>query len=219
MTSPGIPTFRKPAKGPPTATAANLKDWLGLRDAGLTRTMATATAWRNGLAGFVTLLTSVLVLKGADLSAVTQPYRSVTIVGLLGGTTLALIGLWYALAAEAPAEGQASLKAVVKRHRTVAAYLQAVALASQKKLRRARRFVAVALVLLLVGLASWWLGLGEPPSSKVRISWVDDTVNRTDCGTLIDSLSHQIGLKTSSTADPVIFAPASIVSIVAVPSC
>lgn len=219
MTSQETPAFRKPAKAPSTATAADLHDWLALRDAGLTRTTATATAWRNGLAGFVTLLTSVLVLKGADLSAVAQPYRSLSIVGLLGGTTLAIVGLWCALTAEAPVEGRASRGAVVERHGSVAAYLQDVALASQNKLRLARRFVAAALILLLVGLASWWVGLGESASSTVRIMWVDHSVNRTDCGSLIDSLPQEIGLKTNSAADPLILAPASIVSIKVVPSC
>lgn len=219
MTPPKNQDFRLPAEAPSIATAANHNDWTILRDEGLTRAMASAAVWRNGLAGFVTLLTSVLVLKGADLGVLAQPYRSITIVGLLGGTTLAIIGLWYALVAEAPSEGRASFGAVIKVHGSVAEYLQTVALASQNKLRRARGFVAAALFLLLVGLAFWWTGIGEPPSSKVQITWFDGSANRTDCGTPIDSLPQQIGLKTSSTADAMILAPASIVSIKVVPSC
>jgi hypothetical protein len=213
------PPFRKPAKAPSAATAADLNEWLELRDAGLARTTAKATVWRNGLAGFVTLLTSVLVLKGSDLTALAQPYRSMTIVGLLGGTALAIIGLWFALAAEAPAEGRASREAVIEKYGSVASYLQWVALASQKKLRLARRYVAAALILLLVGFASWWTGPGESSSTKVRVRWVENSVNRTDCGTLIDSLPREIGLTTSSDVDPLIIPSASIVSIVVVPSC
>lgn len=219
MTSQETPAPRLSAEAPSASTAADLKHWLALRDEGLTRTKAAAMAWRNGLAGFITLLTSVLVLKGADLSAVAQPYRSVTIVCLLGGATLAIIGLWCALAAEAPAEGRASLQAVVKKHKSVPAYLQDVAFASQKKLRLARRFVAGALILLLGGLAFWWVGPAESSLSKVRITWVDNSVSRTDCGSLIPSLPNEIGLKTNSATDPHILAPASIVSIVVVASC
>lgn len=219
MTSEKPPAFRKPAKAPSAATAADLKDWLALRDEAITRTKASATAWRNGLAGFVTLLTSVLVLKGADLSTVAQPFRWLTILGLLGGATLAIIGLWCALTAEAPAEDRASLQAVVKEHGSVAGFLQDVALASQKRLKFARRFVAAALILIMVGLTFWWVGLAEPSSSKVRITWENSSVKQTDCGTLVPSLPNEIGLKTNSAADPLVLTPASIVSIVSVGSC
>lgn len=219
MTAKENPLFRLPDEAPTSTTAADRADWLALRDAGLTRTIATATAWRNGLAGFVTLLTSALVLKGGDLSGVVQPYRFLTTFGLLSGTILAIIGLWRALAAEAPVEGQASLTAVVKKHGSVAGYLQAVALASQKQLSFARRLLAAALVMLLVGLASWWVSPQVSSLSKVSITWVDNSVKRTDCGILVASLPSEIALVNDLSDVPLIFRPDSIVSIVLVQSC
>ena len=218
MNSPP-PPFRRPSRAPDVGAPTDLRDWLALRDAGLTRTAAAAVTWRNGLAGFVTLLMSVLVLKGADLADLAQPNRFVAIGGLLGGATLAIVGLWRTLAAEAPAEGQASYDGVVSRYGSIAAYLQSVASDSQVKLRQARRCVAAALALLLVGVGAWWLAPQATSAGKARITWHDGGTNRTACGDLVASTPNTIALKANSATDPLLLPSSSVVSIDLVSSC
>ena len=84
--------FKLPAEAPKTGVSSDLGAWAKLADDAPKRAAAAAVTWRTGLAGFVTLLLSVLVLEGADVGDIGGPYRWIAIVSLACGAALAIVG-------------------------------------------------------------------------------------------------------------------------------
>lgn len=218
-----MPPFRKPDSAPSSSTASDLRAWQRLTEAGPSRAKEAAATWRNGLAGFVTLLTSALVLKGSDLADISGTPKWIAVVGCLGGTVLAIAGLWRALAAEAPAEAQVSYTSVMSESGSVAVYEQKQALSSQNALKDARRLVFWALVALVVGIGSWWLApVGDAPS-KIKVSWSDDSTSRPTmrhvCGDLVVAAPGQLAIRANLATDVTVLEISKVTAITLTGSC
>lgn len=219
----GTTPFRKPASAPASSTANDLRAWQRLTEAGPSRAKEAAATWRNGLAGFVTLLTSALVLKGSDLADISGFPKWTAVIGCLGGTVLAIAGLWRALAAEAPAEAQVSYASVISGSGSVAAYEQQQALSSQTALRGARRLVFWALVALVLGIGSWWLAPKDAAPHKAKVSWNDSSTSpatvRHTCGELIAAAPSLLAIQANSGTDATVLPIAAATEIALTSSC
>lgn len=219
----GLPPFRKPVSAPTSTTASDLRAWQRLTEAGPSRAKEAAATWRNGLAGFVTLLTSALVLKGSDLADISGPLKWIAVFGCLGGTVLAIAGLWRALAAEAPAETQVSYTSVMSESGSVAVYEQKQALSSQNALKDARRLVFWALVALVVGVGSWWLAPKGGAPTKAKVSWSDDNTSppiaRHVCGELVASAPGEMAIRTNSGTDVTVLQISRVTEVTLTGSC
>jgi hypothetical protein len=120
---------------------------------------ASALAWRNGLAAFITLVTTGVVIKGRDTTAnLTTGWRVLITVLIAGGLTLAVVGLWQALAAEAGTGTRTqTLEAIRTDYGTLDAYQVALAANAAERLQRGRYAVVGALICLLAGvIVTWW---------------------------------------------------------------
>lgn len=217
MTKP--PSFIKPTAPPQVGISADLQAWQKLTEEAPQRALTAASTWRNGLAGFVTLLLSVLVLKGTDVGGLADPYRWIAIVGLVLGAALAIVGLWRALSAEAPLESTGDFATVLREHTSVAEYQQAVAAHGWRRLAQARFFVGLSLASILVGIIGWWSAPPTPTERMLSITWQAAHGPRTDCGSLVASLPRTVALRVNSGSDAVIVSASEILEVELVASC
>ncbi len=177
------PRYRLPPHPPRDGAADDLARWQALTLASRATTTTSATTWRNGLAGFVTLLTSVLILKGADIGKVESPQNYI-IVGLLAlGAALSIWGLWSALKAEAPPITTVDYDKTVEKYGSIAAFEQSVNRSSVTALGRARVRVFLALVALFAGTVIWWLSpTASSGTALLKVTWEDNGKSITVCG-------------------------------------
>jgi len=133
-----------------------------------------AQSWRNGLAAFVTLVTTGFVVVGRSGTDQLNPaWRLVVTILIIGGLTVAVAGLWLAIAAEAGTDSRKrTLQGIRTEHGTLAAYEIAVASKGARKLSISRWAVALALVCLLAGVTvEWWAPAASPkPPAYLQVS-------------------------------------------------
>lgn len=203
-TQPGqpVPGYRLPAHPPADGTADNLTRWRALIDGSSARSTLTAQTWRNGLAGFVTLLTSVLILKGSDIGKVEEPRNYMVIALLALGAAAAIWGLWAALNAEAPPLTDVDYSDTVARHGSIAAYEQNIYRSSATALAKARHRVFAALVLLLAGSVTWWLSPTAGTDPRLQVTWEEGGKPITICGTPNAAPAGQLSLTVKDEDHP-----------------
>ncbi|MDR1443074.1 MAG: hypothetical protein LBJ02_11990 [Bifidobacteriaceae bacterium] len=157
--APTIPTarYRKPAAPPGPQVLLNIEEWTDLVDTSLERVTSSAQRWQTGLAGFIGVITTVLLLEGGRAPDLRPPWRYIILGLLLGAVLLGIVGLWKALEAAAPSHSAVTYDAVVAKYVTIRAYKIAAANAAIARLRSAKRLVAAACVLLIIAIALWWL--------------------------------------------------------------
>ena len=193
------PRYRRPA-GPPTSQdVEDIREWNELLDRSVTEVQASAQKWRDGLAALVTLLTGGLVLTGpASTQTLPDKWRFVVVSAVGLGVAAACVGLWMALRASAGAPGLVQLRELTAGGRSVRSYRVSRAVNAACWLRRARRAVAVALALLLIGILAWWSAPSKDPAPLVRIT----TDGQPVCGKL-SSADHQVlVVKVEGERDP-----------------
>ena len=149
--------YRRPPAPPAPETLRNLDDWERLVETSLERVTETAQRWQAGLAGFIGVITTILLLEGGKAAEMQTAWRYVTLGLLLGAVLVAIIGLWKALSAAAPGHVVASYAAVIAQHRTIRAYKTSAAKAALTRLAWAKGLVAVACVLLVAAIVIWWI--------------------------------------------------------------
>jgi hypothetical protein len=128
-------------------------------DDSLPRVQDSAEKWRNGLATFITLVTTGFVIKGRDVVGDVSVGWRIAITTLVGlGLTSSVIGLWQALAAQAGGRSLTlTLADVHERYGSVRALRVAAARNAGARLGIARATVAASLLCLLAGLGlTWW---------------------------------------------------------------
>jgi hypothetical protein len=162
-----------------------------------------AAAWRTGLAGLVTLLTTGIVLTGRTATTeLTTPWRAAVTITIGGGLALVIVGLWHALAAEVGSKARLqTLEQIRANHASVEAYQVGLAAAAAHRLQDARRLVAIALTLLLTGvLLTWWAPTAPAnPPAYLKVTSTGGTV----CGVLASADGGIIRLNVTGTHDPV----------------
>jgi heme A synthase len=150
---------RLPDHAPTPADLAERDQFQKLVAESLPAVRASAETWRNGLAAFITLVTTAVVIKGRSTAAeVPTGWRIAITILIALGIALAVTGLWQALAAQAGTRPEAlTLADIHHRYGSVQAYQIAIALQAGRRLTLARYAVAAALTALLTGIAlTWW---------------------------------------------------------------
>ena len=152
-----------PARLPDSApTASDLGDrdrYATVTAGSLDAVRASAKAWRNGLAAFLTLVTTGVIIKGRDTAGdLATGWRAVITILIGGGLALAIVGLWQALGAEAGTNVKPEdLDDIRRENTTLDLYLLELARDAARRLQRGRYTVAGALICLLAGvIVTWW---------------------------------------------------------------
>ncbi|MFD5560767.1 hypothetical protein [Kitasatospora griseola] len=210
---------RKPER-PPAPTDLTERDrFAALAESSLPTVRANAEAWRNGLAAFVTVVTTGAVIKGRDTTAdLTTGWRIAVTLLIGGGIALSLAGLWQALAAQAGTrEGTVTLADIHRRHASVAAYQVALADAAAVRLRRGRSAVAAALVCFLLGIVTtWWAPVAAPaPATYVTVTHGGATT----CGTLKSADGRNMRIEVAGTVNAVVVPMDEVTSLLVVARC
>ncbi len=185
-------------------SAADEVAFQALLDGALTTAQKMAGAWRTGMAGLVTLITTGVVVSGrTTASSLTTPWRAVVTLAVGGGLALAVLGLWHALAAEVGVAARPrSLDEILREQASVEAYTVRQAWRAGERLATARRCVAIALALLLTGvLLTWWApeAPSDPPA-LVTVTGPDGAV----CGTLLSADGGAVRVRVSGRHDPAV---------------
>lgn len=210
---------RKP-QHPPSATDLAERDrFAALAQSSLTTVKSGAEAWRNGLAAFITLVTTGVVIKGRDTTANLDPEWRVAVTLFIGlGLALSLLGLWQALSAQAGTkEGVITLEDIHRRHASVTAYHVALAKTAARRLARARILVAIALVSLLLGIvATWWApdGTARPPA-YLKVTHVGGVT----CGELRSADGGTVRLEVAGAHDAAAIGVGTISNMAVVTAC
>jgi len=172
-----------PGRYPDINAPQDLDDWNNYVANSLQRETASAERWRTGLAGFVTILTTALVITGpANVEGLAAEWKWL-VVGLLGvGIITALRAAWVAQSAASPtSNGVEQLHELLEKWGSVRSYEVAVAASSASQLRIAKVYMAASIVALVLGVLAWWLvPTAEPPGTIVKI----ETKSQIFCGAL-----------------------------------
>jgi hypothetical protein len=193
--------YRKPTAGPNAMQVEDQQRWKTLVDNSLSSTQAAAEKWRTGLAAFVTLITTALVIKGpTSASDLEGGWRTAVTVLFAGGLAAAIIGLWQCLRAAAGSPSDLNFQALIATYGSVAEFEIASARVSASALRTAKKWVAFALLLLGVGVVVWWSAPApaKKPAALVKVVHV----NKTACGELRSADNSTLRVKVAGESRP-----------------
>jgi hypothetical protein len=144
-----------------------------------------ATAWRNGLAALITLVTAGIIITGRTATiTLPVPWRIAVTAAIGSGLALAVAGLWLALAAEAGVRIRLqTLDDIRAQYASVQAYFVGQADTAGRRLQTAKTVVGIALGLLFTGvLLTWWAPAATAsPPAYLKVTTIDGT---TVCGAL-----------------------------------
>lgn len=192
-----------PVVAPRPVSAADRKAFDALVDQALPSVRSMAAAWRTGLAGLVTLVTTGVIVAGRSVTAdLTPPWLVAVTVAVGGGLACAVVGLWQALAAEVGSRATVvSLANILARHASVRAYQAGVAAVAGRRLQSARALVAASLTLLLTGVVlTWWVPPGAVSlPAQLTVSHAGTAV----CGTLLSADGGVLRLAVPGAHDPI----------------
>lgn len=219
MTVNPAPQARKPAQPPSKADLDERDRFAKLTAGSMDIVRSTAQAWRTGLAAFITLVTTGVIIKGPGTTAgLAAGWRIAVTVLIVGGLLLAVVGLWLALAAEAGTDPKKqTLQDIRDAHGTLTAYEVYLAAKSADKLQWGRRAVAVAVLLLLAGIGvTWW----APAATSSAPAYITVTHGHAiTCGNLHPAGAGQLGLMVNGSRSPVVIPFAQITGLALVTSC
>jgi hypothetical protein len=209
------PPPRLPA-GAPTASDLAERDRYATVTAGsLDAVRASAEAWRNGLAAFLTLVTTGVIIKGRDTAGdLATGWRAVITILIGGGLALAIVGLWQALGAEAGTNIKPEdLDDIRRENTTLDVYLLRLARDAARRLQWGRYTVAGALICLLAGVILTWWAPAQPAYLRVARGSV------ITCGTPRGTSHGLLRLSPHGSQPPVTIPLAQITGITVTASC
>lgn len=198
--------FRLPDSAPSTIDAENLRGWDAYVDESIAQAASNAEKWRAGLAGFVSLLFTVLVFSGpSNFHLMASPWGLVALLCFVAGVVALVAALWIALAASAPAMRLRRRDQIVPSGQSIRAHRIAVAIRTERNLVYARTVMVGALALVLAGLVVWGTA---PLAEEVKTAPVLFELTLTSggdpvCGELLSSSSGVIVLKVGDSSSPV----------------
>jgi hypothetical protein len=180
---------------------------------------ASAQTWRNGLAAFITLVTTGIVIKGRDTTTdLPTGWRVLITVLIGGGLALAVIGLWQALAAEAGTDPKTqTLEDIRATHGSLDAYQVTLAANAAHRLQWGRRAVAAALIFFLAGIAvTWWAPSAVPsPPAYITVTYG----HAVTCGTPVTGSRGQLRVIPYGSRRPITVSFSQITSLTDTASC
>jgi len=165
VTAGPAPRAHLPGRAPSRAELDERDRYAQLTAGSMDGVRAIAQTWRNGLAAFITLITTGVIIRGPDTTAdLPAAWRTAVTVLIGGGLLLAVLGLWQVLAAEAGTDPRKqTLQDIRAAHGTLTTYQVHLAAKAASSLQRGRRAVAAAILLLLAGIAvTWWAPAAAP---------------------------------------------------------
>ena len=193
-----------PAEAPSPSDLKERDRFAALAADSLTTVRASAQAWRNGLAAFITLVTTGVVIKGRDTTAgLGTGWKVLITVLIAGGLALAVVGLWQALAAEAGTGIRLQdLQAIREEYGSLDAYQVILSAQAAKRIQRGRYVVGGALACLLAGIiVTWW----APAQPAAQSAYPEMTHNVISCGTpqtVGDGQVHLSSVRSSEAIPP-----------------
>jgi hypothetical protein len=219
--TPGAPGWEDVSSSvrPRPVSAADRKAFEALVSDALPAVRSMVVAWRTGLTGFITLVTTGVVLTGQKTTTdLTFPWRVAVTLAIGWGLGLAILGLWHALAAEVGARTRLqSLEDIRARYASVQAYQVGLAAAAGHRLQAARTLSAAALGLLLTGvLLTWWAprAPADPPAYL--------TVTRPGgiiCGVLASADGGLLRVRVAGAHDPVTIPLSTVTNLAVATNC
>ena len=208
-----------PSVRPRPISAADRKAFEALVNDALPAVRSMVVAWRTGLTGLITLVTTGVVLTGRTATKdLAVPWRVAVTLAIGGGLALAIVGLWHALAAEVGARTRLqSLQDIRARYASVQAYQVGLAAAASRRLRTARSLVAAALALLGVGVVLTWWAPPVPtnPPAYLTVTHPGGTV----CGILASADGGVLLVRIAGAHDPVAIPLATLTNLALTPAC
>lgn len=220
MTAGPVPRARKPAAAPSKADLDERDRYAKLTAGSPDTVRGSAQTWRNGLAAFITLVTTGVVIKGRDTTAgLSGGWRAVVTVLVGGGLLLAVAGLWQALAAEAGTDPRKqTLHDIRAAHGTLTAYEIYLAAQAARRLQWGRRAVAAAVTLLLAGItATWWAPAPAASSPPAYLTVTHG--NAVTCGTPQPATVGQLRLTVPGSPSTVTIPISQITALTPTTTC
>lgn len=216
---PVVPVTGAPLPRPRPVSAADRAAFDALVRDALPSVRAMVVAWRTGLTGLITLVTTGIILTGRTTTAdLTVPWRIAVTVTIGGGLALALLGLWHTLAAEVGTRARLqSLADIRARYASVEAWKAGQATAAAHRLQTARALVAAALTLLLTGILLTWWAPPAPTGPPVYLKVTRPT--GVICGTLISADGDTLRLSIAGTHEPTAVPLTTITNTTLTPNC
>ncbi len=176
---------------------------------------ASAQAWRTGLTAFITLVTTGVVIQGRNSTAsLPAGWRAAAIAAVGGGLTLAMLGLWQALAAEAGTRPRKeTLQEIRASYGSLTTYQAHLADTAAARLHWGIRAATAAIAVLFAGIVVTWVAPTAPAPPPMLVAVHGGAVT---CGTLAAAPPGQLRLTVASRVTVTI--PLSQVTSVAVTS-
>lgn len=209
--------------GPPTApTAADrqaLHDFDELVAESARVAQSSARTWASGVAVFVGLFSSVLLVSGPDKAAdIAVAWRVPLVVALVCGLGCALGSLWLFFTADAGVPKKLSFEQFKQDYQgSREVYTVAAAKKAGSMIAGGRRLLLVALVMLSLASVVWLMAVAPPSSSSVVT--VETRTGATYCGVLKDGDAAGISLDVIGASAPLRFRYSTIERIVAMTAC
>ena len=219
MTASPMPQARKPGRAPSKADLDERDRFAKLTAGSMDTVRGSAQAWRTGLAAFITLVTTGVIIKGpGSIVGLAISWRVAITVLIAGGLLLAVVGLWLALAAEAGTDPKKqTLQDIRAAHGTLTAYEVYLAAKSADRLQWGRRVVAAAVLLLLAGIGvTWWAPAATPSVSGYVAVTHGHAIT---CGTLQKAGVGQLILSVDGSHNPVVIPFGQITSLASATAC
>jgi hypothetical protein len=219
MTAGPLPRARKPASAPSKTDLEERDRYARLTARSIDTVRGSAQTWRNGLAAFITLVTTSVIIKGRDATAgLASGWRALVTVLIGGGLLLAVLGLWQALAAEAGTDPRKqTLHDIRAVHGTLTAYEVHLAATAARRLQWGRRAVAGAVALLLAGIAATWWAPAPATSPPATITVTHGHV--VTCGTPQPAGAGQLRLTTHDSLSTVTIPFSQITALALTTAC
>ncbi|HEY8044963.1 MAG TPA: hypothetical protein VIF35_11905 [Streptosporangiaceae bacterium] len=213
------PPPRLPASAPTASDLAERDRYATVTAGSLDAVRASAAAWRNGLAAFLTLVTTGVIIKGRDTAGGLAPgWRAVITILIGGGLALAIVGLWQALGAEAGTNVKPEdLDDIRRENKTLDVYLLGLARGAARKLQWGRYTVAAALICLLAGIIVTWWAPAQPAAPPAYLRVARGSV--ITCGTPRGTSHGVVRLSPPGGQPPVTIPLAQITGITVTASC
>lgn len=215
---PASPAYRRPTAGPSADDIRQREQWRDQVAKSLALAQSTADKWRTGLAGFVTLVTAGLLIKGPESAAdITTGWRALLTALLGAGLAAAIAGLWVALRAASGNVNTTSLDQVVQTYGSLDAMQVSRARDTVRFLRAAQVLIAASLLLLGAGLLSWWWAPTKAPSPPAYLQVTTD--GGTVCGELNSADGQTIVLTVAGQRHLATIPFAAVANVHVVASC
>lgn len=223
MTEPPRYRARLPERPPTAFDLAERDEFARLVADSLPGVQRSAEKWRDGLAAFLTLVTTGFVIKGRDAVGDVPTGWRIAITALVAlGLAASVFGLWQALAAHAGSRSLTlTLADVHERYGSVRALQVADARNAAARLDLARTTVAGGLLCLFAGVGlTWWApapapGPAAPAPAYLKVAH-DAT---TTCGTLLSSDGGVLRLTVPGTHAPAAIPLTHVTNLSLAPTC